>query len=170
MFKFYKNFLIIILFFLQSSYSLGHESVAYINLDYILNNSNSGKSLLSKLNGINDNNIDKLKKKELELKSEEEKLIKEKNILSDDVYNKNLNNLKKKINAFKFEGNETRQRFEELKNKELNNYLLKIQPFLNEFMKKNSINILLDKKNIFIGKAELDITNEIISIINENLK
>ena len=37
-------------------------------------------------------------------------------------------------------------------------------------MKENSLNILLDKKNIFIGKSELDITEKIINIINLKIK
>ena len=37
-------------------------------------------------------------------------------------------------------------------------------------MKENSINILLDRKNIFIGKSELDITEKIINIINLKIK
>ncbi len=37
-------------------------------------------------------------------------------------------------------------------------------------MEKNSLNILIDKKNIFIGKTELDITEKIINIIDKELK
>ena len=37
-------------------------------------------------------------------------------------------------------------------------------------MQENSLNILLDKKNIFIGKSELDITEKIINILNEKFK
>jgi len=36
-------------------------------------------------------------------------------------------------------------------------------------MKENNINILLDKKNIFIGSQDRDITNEIIKLIDQKL-
>ena len=36
-------------------------------------------------------------------------------------------------------------------------------------MKNNSIVIILDKKNVFIAKANHDITNDIIEIINKNI-
>ena len=36
-------------------------------------------------------------------------------------------------------------------------------------MNENSIDILMEKKNIFIGKSTHDITNEILEIINKKI-
>ena len=36
-------------------------------------------------------------------------------------------------------------------------------------MKENSIDILLDKKNIFMGKVENDITKNLLKIVDENI-
>ena len=37
-------------------------------------------------------------------------------------------------------------------------------------MDQNSISLLFEKKNIFIGKSNIDITNDVLSIINKELK
>jgi Skp family chaperone for outer membrane proteins len=37
-------------------------------------------------------------------------------------------------------------------------------------MKKKSIDILIEKKNIFIAKSNYDITDEIIKNIDDNIK
>ena len=37
-------------------------------------------------------------------------------------------------------------------------------------VKKNSINIVLDKKNVIIGKKNHDITFEILELVNANIK
>ena len=65
---------------------------------------------------------------------------------------------------------ENKKKFQQTKKNEFDNFLNKIQPILNNYMKENSLNILLDKKNIFIGKSELDITEKIINIINLKIK
>ena len=65
---------------------------------------------------------------------------------------------------------ENKKKFQKTKKNEFDNFLNKIQPILNNYMKENSLNILLDKKNIFIGKSELDITEKIINIINLKIK
>ena len=37
-------------------------------------------------------------------------------------------------------------------------------------MDEKSINILLERKNVFIGKATFEITDDIIKLINEKFK
>ncbi len=164
--KFLKSFLIILFFFISLSKSYGHESVAYINLDYILNNSIIGKKIINKLNLINEENINLIKSKEKLLKDKENKLLKEKNILSQEVYNKNLSNLKNEIKEFRLTNVKNKKNFQDIKKKEFDKFLDQIEPILNNYMNENSINILLDSKNIFIGKSALDITEKIINIIN----
>ena len=58
--------------------------------------------------------------------------------------------------------------FEQNKNKKLNFFFKKVNPIIQKFMDKNSIDILLDRKNIFIGKKNSDITNQIIQELNKN--
>ena len=164
--RFFKGFLIIIIFSILNSKSYSHDNVAYINLDYVLNNSILGKKIIDKLNQINNENIKVIKSNEKILKDKEKKLLKEKNILSKEIYDKNLNNLKNEINKFKLSNIENKKKFQETKKKEFDNFLNEIEPILNNYMKENSINILLDRKNVFIGKTELDITEKIINIIN----
>ena len=45
-----------------------------------------------------------------------------------------------------------------------------ISPLINEYMDKNSISILIEKKNIFIAKSNYDITKNILEIINNEVK
>ena len=45
-----------------------------------------------------------------------------------------------------------------------------ISPLINEFMTKNSIGILIEKKNIFIAKSNYDITENVLEIINKQIK
>ena len=55
-----------------------------------------------------------------------------------------------------------------LKETKLDNFLEIINPLIQNYMKKNSIDIVLEKKQIFIGSSNIDITNDIIKLINEN--
>ena len=44
-----------------------------------------------------------------------------------------------------------------------------IRPILTDYSSKNSISILMQKKNIIIGKNELDITDAILKELDEKL-
>ena len=44
-----------------------------------------------------------------------------------------------------------------------------ITPILTEYVTKNNISILLEKKNIVIGKSNLDITKTILVLLDEKI-
>ena len=44
------------------------------------------------------------------------------------------------------------------------NFLKLINPIIQEYMKKNSIDMIIDKKNIFMAKSKNDITDDILKI------
>ena len=46
----------------------------------------------------------------------------------------------------------------------------KLTPILEEYSKKNSIRIIIQKKNIVMGKSEDDITKDILELINQKVK
>ena len=60
--------------------------------------------------------------------------------------------------------------FEEIKKKRLNDFLEKITPIIEIFVKENSINLVLNEKNLFIASKKFDITNDIIQIVNKKIK
>ena len=45
-----------------------------------------------------------------------------------------------------------------------------LSPILTEYSKSNNISIIMDKKNIIIGKTELNITKEILILLDEKIK
>ena len=55
------------------------------------------------------------------------------------------------------------------KNTELNNFFDKVNPIIQNYMDNNSVEILFERKNVFIGKKNSDITTIIIDIINKEL-
>ena len=164
-----KKFIIFLILF-HTSTLYAHESVAYINLDLLFNNTNIGKKIIKKINLLDEQNIKQIKLEEKKLKDKEIKFLNKKNILSQEIFNKNLNELKNEVKIFNNENNKNKKKIQKIKNEELSKFLNQVQPILNTYMEKNSLNILIDKKNIFMGKTELDITEKIINIIDKELK
>ena len=57
--------------------------------------------------------------------------------------------------------------FENKRNQSLSNFFNKINPIIQSYMDENSIDILLERKNVFIGKTDSDITEIIINEVNK---
>ena len=75
--------------------------------------------------------------------------------------------LKKNINEFSIFKDKTTNNFENQKRELMNTFFKKINPIIEEYIMVNSIKILFNKKDIVSGDLSLDITDEIIEIINK---
>ena len=62
------------------------------------------------------------------------------------------------------------EKIELIRKKILKNFFIQINPLIQNYMEKNSIDILLERKNVFIGRSNSDITNVIINEINDKIK
>ena len=167
--KKFKNFIFILTVFFCSTSVNCSEKIVYIDIDYVLNNSDFGKSIYMELEEINKQNISLLSSKEKIIKEKKENFDKTKNIASKEKINNDLNNLNTEIEKFRNEKNKLLNDFKLQKQKKLDNFLIKINPILIDYMKNNSIDIVLEKNQIFIGNKSKDITSDIINLINKNL-
>ena len=164
----YKIFIIFFYLVLTSQSLSSDQKIVYLNLDYIVKNSAPGNLILQELDSIKKKNIEKFKLKKSNLKNKEDDLIKKKNLLSTEEFESEVLALREEMNNYNKERQEIFSKFEENKKKKLNEFLKKITPFIETFVKENSINIVLNEKNLFIASKKFDITDEIVEIINKN--
>ena len=165
-----RLFLLLIFFIFFSKVSLSHEkSIVYIDLNKIMNNSVAGKSITSQLENNHKKNISKFKVIEEELKKEEAEIISQKNVITKEEFEKKIIDLRDKANKFRKERNENINRLNNQRLEVTSKMITLVRPILSEFSDKNSISLIIDKKNIIIGKTFLDITDDILKIIDEKI-
>ena len=81
-----------------------------------------------------------------------------------------MDELKSEINTYNQNRIKIIEDFNKLKVDSTNKLLKLINPILTKFSSDNKIAIILQKKNLIIGKTELDITKEIINNVNNEVK
>ena len=167
-----KYFLLLIfsLFLFFANTVNSEQNIAFIDMDRVISKSNSGSSILNQLNDINNKNLIFLKKEEKKFKEKEAKLISQKNIISETDFKTKVNSLKVEIDKYNQNRNKIITEFKKLKVDNTNKLLKLINPILIKFSNEKKISILLQKKDLIIGKTELDITEEVIKIINTEVK
>tara|TARA_B100001173_G_C15853505_1_gene489840 strand:- start:271 stop:798 length:528 start_codon:yes stop_codon:yes gene_type:complete len=163
-------FLVFILLLFSQSFSFAENKIAYIDLDLILSKSIPSQSLFDQLKKIEKTELNILQKKEKEFKDKENKILSTKNIISIEEYNKNVIVFKNELENYQKSKNKIMIGLKNKRNQEVLRFLKQINPLIEKIMEKNSIEILIEKKNIFIAKSNYDITKEIIDIININIK
>ena len=160
---------IFLLFFLIGA-SNANENIRFININYILNNSEVGKTLNKTIENKSKKIKSELNNLGKKIEEKKEKIISQKNILKKDEYEKLVKNYEEEVKKF----NNIRSK----KNEDFNLYRVNSQkkiiealnPLITAFLKKESVQILLQKEQIICGDIELDITEEILKIFNDKHK
>jgi len=144
--------------------------IAYIDFDTVLSKINKGKILFDNLNSEEEKKFQEFKTKEIELKKEENSIKERSTLITKDQLSSDLNEYNKKIQQYKIYKTKEIERLKKKRKDDIYNLLDLINPIIEKYMSDNSISILFDKKNIYIADINLDITNNLIEIINKSFK
>ncbi len=98
------------------------------------------------------------------------KIIQQKKVISTDEYKKKITELRKKISSLQKERNTLLQSVSKLRTKARNQLLDKLNPIMKNYMKEKNIRMVIDKKDVLLADDKLDITKDIISLLNKELK
>ena len=161
-------FFIFSLFFIFSSVEA--NSIAFIDMDKLLSTSKPGLNILTQLNDLKKKNVNKLLEIEKSLKTQETLITSQKNILSEDKLKKEIDKLNLNLKKYNDDKNKIFKELESLRLTNTNKLLQLFNPVLYSYAEDKSIEIILQKKNIILGKKVLDITDQIILIINKEIK
>ena len=156
--------------FLSINFLNADDKVSYIDIDIILTNTKAGKLLLTSLKEEETLKIDKFKLKDQDFKNDELKILAKKNLISKEEINKSLNELNTKYQDYKKNKMNEIESLKLKRNRNIIKFLNLINPIIEKYMAENSIYILMDKKNVFIASKDYDITNNLIELIDNQIK
>ena len=161
---------IIFLTIFKFEIAAANVKIAFIDLNFILNNSMAGTSIKSYLNDLSKEKNKDFEVIESEIKKDENELISKKNIIEESIYNQKVNEIRIRINDYKLERQNFNKNLNEKKIKFNNLLLEKLNPIISNYVENNLITIVLPKKMIIIGKKDLDITKQILEILDKSVE
>ena len=140
-----KNYLLFF-FLIFHTNSFAEENIVYLDVNFLLSESEAGKYINNELKKINDKNVEEFKKIENSIKNEEDKLLKQKNILKEDEFNNKINKLREKYKSYEELRNTKNNDLKILRDKAGNQILKIINEILAEYSTKNKISLIIEKK------------------------
>tara|TARA_B100000700_G_scaffold204869_1_gene225252 strand:+ start:8494 stop:9009 length:516 start_codon:yes stop_codon:yes gene_type:complete len=164
-----KKISLFFFFLFLNNFLYANEKVVYLDVNFLLTESEVGKYVNSNLKKITDDNNELFKSLEKELKLDEEKLLAQQNILKKEDYDKKLSELRNKFKLYQDKKNSKNKELNLLRNNAGNTILKNINEIMTEYSKKNSISLVIQKQSIIIGKTELDVTNNILELLNKKI-
>jgi len=168
------NFIrIILIIFLSITSSLANEKkipVKYIDLNFIINESNVGKKIKEKILSEGEKLKSAHKKLEKKLENKRDEVLSKKNILNKEDFEKEVNKHQKNVDNYHAK---KKQDLNELGKKNLEmskNFMVKVDEIIMNYAKENSIDLLLKRESLIVSNSALDITKDILSEVNKTIK
>lgn len=163
-----KIFLFVILsvFYFSSSFA---DNSYFIDFKSVLNTSKAGSDAQKKLKKEFEDETKKFSTKEAEIKKEEKDIISKKKLITKEEYLNKVNLLRKKVLDLQKNKQKVLSKIAKRRNDAKLELLKAVNPIVKKYMEDNNIRIVLDKQSILMGDSSLEITSQIITILNKEL-
>ena len=162
-----KKFIIIAVLLILNPLNSYAESIHFIDFGKVLNTSKAGAAIQKKLKNDFESETKKFAKIESEIKKEEIEIITQKKLLKKEDYEKKIIALRKKVANLQENKKKTINRITKTRNDAKQSLLKVTNPIIRKYMEEKKIRIVLDKKAILLGDKNLEITDQIIAILNK---
>ena len=165
----YKKIVIIFLSLIfYSNFALA-DNTYFIDFTRVLNESKAGSEAQKKLKDKFETESKKFKLQEEKIRKEESDLISQKKVLSNEDYQKKINDLRSKVSLIQKSQQESLNSIAASRNNARQTLLKSVNPIIKKYMEENKIRIVLDKQSIILGDTTLEITDKIIDILNKEV-
>ncbi len=165
-----KKHLLLIFFLLININAYAEEKILYLDINFLLQQSDVGKFINAEVEKIIKKNNNDYEKIENSIKTEEKKILNQKNLLKEEEFNLKVNELKNKYNSYIDLKNNNNNKLKDLRTEATKKILININDIVREYSVNNEVSLILEKNNIVLGKTDLDITKEIFILLNKKIK
>ncbi len=165
-----KYFFLILIILTVSNVNSIAETPYYLNFKQILNQSDAGKKAQTFLKSKLDKGLKDLKTKEKKIQEEEKKIREQKKLISPEEYKKKVSELRNKVSKLQKERNDLLGDVAKQRSKARNELLKNLNPIIKNYMSEKNIKMIIDKKNLLLADESLDITKDIMVLLNKKLK
>ena len=136
----------------------------------MLNESIAGKKAQDSLKKKFSTESGKFNNIEKSLIEKEREIISKRKILAKEEYQKQVIQLRKDVTKVQKDKKNSLNNLGKMRAKARTELLSKLNPILKAYMEKNKIQIVIDKKEVLYGNSGLEITNQIMEILNKEVK
>ena len=165
-----KKFALLAVLVLFYQNSINAEMPYYLDFKYILNESAAGSKAQDSLKNKLQSGLKTINAKEKSIQEEEKKIISQKKIITPEEYRKQVTALRSKVAALRKEREILLDSVAKSRNKARAELLKTLNPIIKNHMKDKKIRMVINKNSMLLADENLDITDDIIKILNKNLK
>ena len=164
-----KIFFCIFIYFFTFSSSIA-ETPYFLDFKLILNESVAGKKAQNFLKSKLDKGFKDINSKQDQIVDEEKKIIQQKKVISAEEYKKKVDDLRKKVSELQKNRSNALSKISKQRGKAKSELLKNLNPIIQNYMQEKQIRMVLNKKDLILADERLDITNDVMALLNKKIK
>ena len=165
-----RKIFLLLFFFFNSNLVNAENKVAYLDVQFIMDNSKLGLKYKEEIIKFQNQISSKIKKIENDLKKKENEIKDQKNVLNEDQIKIKINELNELLKNYQIQRKKFNDDLTEQKSLYSKKILKILNPILTGYVENKKISILIEKKNVLVGVKTLDITSDILVILDQETK
>jgi len=146
------------------------DKIFFIDMNYIYFNSKAGKDIAKKIQDDTKKINEELSNYEKKVDEQRVELLNQKNVITEEEFKKKTLDLGKKVKDYNIIISKKNDELNKYKNKANRNFMISLTKVAQEYALDNSIEMIIKKENVLIGKTNLDVTQNVLELFNKNVK
>ena len=144
-------------------------TVGVIDLNFILSESKAAKDAAEQIEKIAIDIEEQIKKDDQSLIDEQNELIESQQIMAPAAFDEKRKEYEKKVQNYNVTRQEKLMSIDLLVSESRNKLLNSLKPILEEISNDKGITVLLEKNSVLLNAENMDVTEEVLKILNKEL-
>ena len=163
---------LILIFFLFHNHALSNENLnlVIIDLDYVFKNSNVGKKISETSISKKEALIKEKNKIEAKLEKQKNDIMSKKNVLDKKEFEAKVISHQKEVKDYQIKMNNDLKKVNDEFIKKNIEFKKKVDQLLIEYSKENNIDLIVSKDSVVLSNTKIDMTKQILEIVNNKIK
>ena len=104
------------------------------------------------------------------MQEQEKQIIQQKKLISAEEYKKKVDDLRKKVSELQKNRSNALSKISKQRGKAKSELLKNLNPIIQNYMQEKQIRMVLNKKDLILADERLDITNDVMALLNKKIK
>jgi outer membrane protein len=166
------NFILLTLLFF-SSYLFADQypntSIGIIDINKVLTESKAAIDATKQIEKIQKKSEEESKSEDDLIIKERERLIEQQSVMAPEAFEVKVADFEKKVQTYQVERQEKLRKLDQMVQMARAKILDEVKPIINEYAKEVGITVILEKNAVVMSADEMDMTEQVIKILNKNL-
>tara|TARA_Y100000591_G_scaffold205724_1_gene178144 strand:- start:480 stop:986 length:507 start_codon:yes stop_codon:yes gene_type:complete len=163
---------LILIFFLLHNNAFSNENLnlVIIDLDYVFKNSNVGKKISETSISKKEALIKNKNKIEAKLEKQKNDIMSKKNVLDKKEFEEKVISHQKEVKDYQIKINNDLKKVNDEFIKKNIEFKKKVDQLLIKYSKENNIDLIVSKNSVILSNTKIDMTKQILEIVNNKIK